>query len=437
MPPPAQQPLPSRGSTREAVALIEVGHTTISAAARRLLLAVFTLAIAMVPVTESAGVRELVLEAVRSARQSAPASAGPALWRRIVARNRMVLSAIAGFERRLEEESAIGRALRPPAQSLLAGWLDAGNERVYIGHDGWLFFRDDVEYVTGPGFLHSRQIAKRIESAAEWTAPPSPDPRGALMAFHQDLQARGVTLIVMPTPVKPTVHPESLAADARRVSAPLHNASYVAFIAELRRRGVLVFDPTEALVAARRTGAPYLATDTHWRPEAMEAVADLAAAFVMSHARLPDAGDPGYRLERVEAQNTGDTARMLDLPRVSALYPPETVWLRRVVQADGSPWRSSRESDVLVLGDSFSNIYSLASMEWGTSAGFVEQLSYTLRRPVDRLIQNDDGAFATRALLQQDPARLIGKRVVLYQFAVRELAQGDWKVLPVSVSGER
>ena len=79
------------------------------------------------------------------------------------------------------------------------------------------------------------------------------------------------------------------------------------------------------------------------------------------------------------------------------LFPPEAVWLRRVLQPDGSPWRPSRDADVLVLGDSFSNIYSLESMGWGDSAGFVEQLSYVLRRPVDRLVQNDEGAFATRA----------------------------------------
>jgi alginate O-acetyltransferase complex protein AlgJ len=69
-------------------------------------------------------------------------------------------------------------------------------------------------------------------------------------------------------------------------------------------------------------------------------------------------------------------------------------------------------------------------MGWGTSAGLVEQLSYALRRPVDRLAQNDDAAFATRAMLARDPGRLEGKRVVIYQFAARELASGDWAILP-------
>jgi len=196
---------------------------------------------------------------------------------------------------------------------------------------------------------------------------------------------------------------------------------YGAFVNDLRRDGVLVFDPSEALAAARRTGPQYLATDTHWRPETMEVAAERLGDFIAAHVGLPVIADPGYRLERPEVRNTGDIARMLDLPDDARLFPPETVWLRRVLQADGSPWRSSRDADVLLLGDSFSNVYALESMGWGTSAGLAEQLSYTLRRPVDRLVQNDEGAFATRAMLRQDPGRLDGKRVVVYQFAAREL----------------
>jgi alginate O-acetyltransferase complex protein AlgJ len=85
---------------------------------------------------------------------------------------------------------------------------------------------------------------------------------------------------------------------------------------------------------------------------------------------------------------------------------------------------------VLVLGDSFANIYSLESMGWGTSAGLVEHLSHQLERPVDRMVQNAAAAFATREMLARaGPQRLASKRVVIYQFAVRELAFGDWKRL--------
>ncbi len=163
----------------------------------------------------------------------------------------------------------------------------------------------------------------------------------------------------------------------------------------------------------------------------MEAVAEALARFIEQHAGPLETGDPGYRIERVEARNTGDIARMLDLPVGASWFPSERVWLRRVLQPDGSPWRPSRSAEVLLLGDSFTIIYSLESNGWGTSAGFAEQLSYALRRPVDRLVENGGGAFATRAVLLRDLDRLEGKRVVVYQFANRELAFGDWKVLPL------
>jgi alginate O-acetyltransferase complex protein AlgJ len=103
--------------------------------------------------------------------------------------------------------------------------------------------------------------------------------------------------------------------------------------------------------------------------------------------------------------------------------------------ADGEPWRPSRSADVLLLGDSFTNIYSLATMGWGEAAGFAEQLSHALQRPIDRIVQNDQAAHATRAMLARDLSsgddRLAGKRVVVWQFAARELAAGDWKIIPL------
>lgn len=437
------QPLPAGGHGREVVALIEIEHTIVSALVVRLLMAFFLTAIAVVPVAEVAVARVHAEESIAVAwahlsnvpgevRSYLAQAAGSSAWQRLVSTNRIALTGLSGFELALENESFIARTLRPPAQLLMTGWLGAGNERVYPGHDGWVFYRQDVEYITGRGFLDPAQIRQRIAEAPEWTNPPEPDPRQAILQFKRDLDARGITLVVMPAPLKPGVHPEMLSRRYSDVTGILHNPSYRAFVEDLERNGVLVFDPSHALAAGRGSGPQYLATDTHWRPETMESVAGLAADFVLAHAALPVTADPGYRIERVEVGSHGDIARMLDLPDAAALFPPEAVWLRRVLLPDGSAWRSTREADVLLLGDSFSNIYSLESMGWGTSAGFAEQLSYSLRRPVDRLTQNDQGSFATRAVLQREPGRLDGKRVVIYQFAARELADGDWKVLPIT-----
>ena len=439
-----EPPLPSATPTREEIARIEVGHTNVTPGVRRALVWGFLAAIGIVPLVEIvAGAREdtaasawshlaaLPVQAGRHLAGADPQTAGTGDWRRIISANRQVLSAFSEFERALDQQSVLGRAFRRPAQALLTGALGAGNERVYPGRDGWLFYRPDVEYVTGPGFLDPAQARRRVAAADEWSAPPSPDPREALLDFERNLEARGITLVLMPTPVKPGVHPEMLAAGAGTDGDVLQNPSYDAFVSELRDAGLLIFDPGRALAAARRGGPQYLLTDTHWRPEAMEAIAGLLAGFIRAHVPLPDVPDPGLRVQQMEVRNTGDTARMLDLPEGRDLFPPETVWLRRILQPDGTLWRSSREADVLLLGDSFSNIYSLESMAWGTSAGFAEQLAYTLRRPIDRIVQNDEAAFATRAILRDQPGRLDGKRVVIYQFAARELAFGDWRILPL------
>lgn len=433
--------LPSGGPNREEIAKIEVADTRVTLAVARWLVAFFLAGIATVPFIEVAAARpprvdnrggiwsqfaELPQE-IRS-HLFGGAKPGATLWRRVVSANREVLSRLSSFERALDDESLLGRMLRRPAQRAMAGWLGSGNERVYIGRDGWLFYRPDVEYVTSQRFLDPVQLERRVAAASEWASPPQPDPREALVRFHRDLQARGIRLIVMPTPVKPGVHPEMLASGADSTGV-LQNRSFPEFVADLSRAGLLVFDPGDRLATARSAHPQYLKTDTHWLPATMETVAELLGTFIEAHVPIPAAADPAYRLERLEVRNSGDTARMLDLPENDPLFPPETVWLRRVLRPDGSAWRSSRTADVLLLGDSFSNIYSLDSMGWGTSAGFAEQLSYVLRRPVDRLVQNDEGAFATRAMLQREPSRLDGKRLVVYQFSARELAFGNWQVI--------
>jgi hypothetical protein len=427
---------------REEIAKIEVGQTAVSPGVARALAVFFLAAIAVVPLFETLGqqwtaapatawtrLASLPGRVVDGARTDATLGT-PGRWNRAVAANRVALADMAAFEDALEDESLLGRTLRPGAQLVLAGGLRAGNERVYIGRHGWLFFRPDTEYVTSAGFLDPRRLGRRVAAASEWTAPPQPDPRLAIVDFHRQLETRGITLVVMPTPVKPSIHPEQFAAAYEKHRGPLQNPSYDAFVADLERAGVLVFDPAPALATARLSGWQYLATDTHWRPETMEVVVSQLAGFLRRRVPLPDVTPPGYRIEERSVSNTGDTAAMLDLPAGQTLYPPEDAWIRQVREADGGPWRSSRDADVLVLGDSFSNIFALESMGWGSSAGFVEHLSFALSRPIDRIIQNDDAAHATRSLLAQaGAARLTGKRVVLWQFATRELAFGDWKLI--------
>jgi len=122
---------------------------------------------------------------------------------------------------------------------------------------------------------------------------------------------------------------------------------------------------------------------------------------------------------------------MLKLPEGQTVFAPQTVTTRAVVDGAGADWEPDEKADVLLLGDSFTNVYSLDAMGWGTAAGLGPHLALALGRPVDVIAQNDSGAFATRQALARELAggsdRLKGKRVVIWELASRELAVGDWK----------
>ena len=418
-------------AARVAQAHAEVGQTTISRGVALALTVAFGAVSAAVPVTQ-AWVAPEVLRLAPAAAGIPPDGDGPSLVARVIRGNRRALTAILRLTDGLEDASLLARRLRPAVQLLLTRSLGAGTERVYIGRDAWLYYAADVRHVTGRGFLDEDQLARRAASGDSLADAPAPDPRPALLAFHAALARRGITLVLLPTPVKPSIHPEYLGLEAP--VAPVRNASFAQFAEELREAGVLLFDPAPVLAALVGPGNPaYLARDTHWRPEAVQTVARELARFLERETPLAERAPVAYRTRTVRVSNQGDTAALLDLPPTQQRYPTEEVALLQPVTPDGQPWRPEPSAEVLLLGDSFTNIYSLAAMGWGAGAGLAEQLSVALDRPVDRLVQNDDGAFATRAALARELARgrdrLTGTRVVVYQFATRELTHGDWRLI--------
>jgi len=436
---------------REQAAREQVGVTRISRVTAWVLTLAFLLLIGLIPLAQQAQDVRAFLEEQRPTwlpRALDLLSALPAmgdelrtgdghLFARILSSNRVLLREMNRLEDDLEDASALGQVVRPGMQTALAR-IGVGNEQAYVGRDGWLFFRPGLDYLTGPGFLEPRQLARRAAAAESWQEPPQPDPRRAIIDLHRQLAARDIRLVVVPTPVKAMIHPERFSGSLDG-GKPLNNASFRVFVEALDAAGVLVFDPIPTLMQAKAEegSAQFLATDTHWRPESMQRVAEDLAAFLTERALLPDTRPAGYRAVEERVANLGDITRMLDLPAQQRLFPEESATVRQVRDDRGDLWRADADADILLLGDSFSNIFSLEAMGWGEAAGFAEHISLALQRPLDRIARNDQAAFAPREILARDMARghdrLQGKRVVVYQFAARELAVGDWKMIDLAL----
>ena len=199
------------------------------------------------------------------------------------------------FENKIDDESAIVLALRPKYQLAVWNLFSDPGEKVVLGaagdcigagcgrdtaaaSDRWLFYRQDVEFLVQPSPLDVRSA--KLDN-----------PVKAIERFRDQLKAKGVELLVVVTPGKPSIYPERLTgknSDAAGTAANLENA--VGFqshgkkiLDSLTRAGFNTVDLYTPLLAAKSRdsveGPLYLNDDTHWTPRGAElAAAEIAAA---------------------------------------------------------------------------------------------------------------------------------------------------------------
>jgi alginate O-acetyltransferase complex protein AlgJ len=392
--------------------------TDVSRGLARVMVGLFVLGIFAVPVTQ---------ELMQHARGDD--SVLPELFR-----HKPTRASLRQFEDDLEQASYAKDWVQPRVQAQLTRWGRVGNKKAVVGRDGWLYYKPGIQLVGGPPFLAPGTLAGRVRAAEEAGAPPlAADPRPAILAFARALAARGVALVLFPVPDKAMLQPRELHGRGPDGELPIpRNPSWGRFVDEMTAAGVTVFDASPRLL---RAGEPrYLVQDTHWTPEWMHAVAAELGGIVARAGRLPPPPAPAtwHEVER-PVSRVGDIVDMLKLPEAQAVFAPQTVTTRAVVDAKGADWEPDEKADVLLLGDSFTNVFSADAMGWGAAAGLGPHLAVALGRPVDVIAQNDSGAFATRQALARelggDHDRLTGKRVVVWEFASRELAVGDWKAV--------
>ena len=339
-------------------------------------------------------------------------------------------------EETLEDESFISKWLLPRAQGMLVR-IGVGNEQVYLGQKDeqgkpWLFYRPDVDYLSSKGFLDPGLQRVRARAGDASSEAVQPDPVRAIVDFENQLAARNIQLVIMPMPVKPMIQPEKLNAIYNRSTPELQNPSYSQFLQSLKENRILVFDPTPILKHRKQiTGkSQFLETDTHWTPDAMRFVAGELATFLKRD--ILAAGQSEYFLREKTIQNLGDTAGMLSLTDNQKLFGQQSVKISQVFDAQNKLWKSDKNAKILLLGDSFCNIYSLAGMGWGEGAGFGAQLSAWMQQPVDAVVVNAGGSHTSRQRLlgemTRDRNRLKNKQVVIWEFSMRDLLIGDWKI---------
>jgi SGNH hydrolase-like domain, acetyltransferase AlgX len=306
------------------------------------------------------------------------------------------------FERRLEDSSLAARAARPWMQlAWFTGFQNAG-ETVIVGRDGWLFYRPDMRYLVEP--------------------PPPADPLQAILAFRDQLAARGIRLMVLAVPGKPSIYPEELTS--RVDGTRLFRSPTLDLLASLHRAGIEAPDLFHEL---RHLGhRSYLLRDTHWSAEAARLAADSVAHRIRELGWVAP-GAVEYTERPILAQRQSDIVRMIRNPQIEDYFPKEPVPCFQVWRKDtGELYRDDPDSPVLLLGDSFLRIYQT---DQPRAAGFIAHLARSLHRPLASIVNDGGASTLVRQELSRRSALLRGKKLVIWEFVERDLRFGTegWK----------
>lgn len=285
------------------------------------------------------------------------------------------------FEKKVEDENALVLAVRPRYQLAVWNIFNDPGEKVVLGNgEGrWLFYRQDVEFLVQPSPLDVRSA--KLDN-----------PVAAIMKFRDQLKAKGVELLVVITPGKPSIYPERLTGSV--INSAGHGK---AILDSLTKLGLNTVDLYTPLLAAKaddaKLGPLYLNDDTHWTPRG----AELAAGEIAKKVReMADAGavDIGEKsIDYVASDSVAD--RMGDIGEMSGLNKFNVF---KVQQVTGHVVSQQNINERIGIARSYANCRDSLMKECPGAFEFDDPCFLAKEHPCD-----EDDAACVRALTKSCP----------------------------------
>jgi hypothetical protein len=240
------------------------------------------------------------------------------------------------------------------------------SEKVLIGPNNWLFYRAVVE---------QEEINIELNPEAAWS-----NMYASILKLNKVLAARGITLVMMPCPMKNSVYPEFLPASAPRRPNPTGLERYRKFLQE--HPEVVTLDTFPLLTKLKESSQVYYKTDFHWTDPAG---AQMARELVNTLGSLSGIGELWTepiktRMEKMTAGGENNSLGLLrpieedapslrtdrsQMPTGEYTYTKEAnEWTYRTKSADTSKLLPC----TVMFGDSFADAFTRA----GFTAYFTE-----------------------------------------------------------------
>jgi alginate O-acetyltransferase complex protein AlgJ len=236
--------------------------------------------------------------------------------------------------------------------------FSTGRKGVLIGSDGWLY--SDEEFNKAPNF--EAEIQEKVQYIVD---------------VKKTLKDKGIRLLVVPIPAKARVYPEFL---GRYLIPDYWKPVYSAFLASLEQKGVWAVDTLTALESAKKEGAVFIKTDTHWTPLGAQAVAKSIQSVTKS---LSLTRVQTTRLESIRKEYSGDLAKFIPLGRYGAIKTEFLEVPRVEISSSSSGLLGDTPIEVALVGTSYSA---------NTNFGFDDELKSVLGLDVLNLALEGKGA---------------------------------------------
>ena len=354
------------------------------------------------------------------------------------------------FEKKVEDENALVLAVRPRYQLAVWNIFNDPGEKVVLGASGdcigkscgrdtamasdkWLFYRQDVEFLVQPSPLDVRSA--KLDN-----------PIQAILKFREQLKAKGVELLVVVTPGKPSIYPERLTAAGIDDAGANTMGHGKAILDSLARLGLNTVDLYTPLLTAKaddaKLGPLYLNDDTHWTPRGAELAANVIAKKVseLAESGIVDIGEPSMEFVASDsiADRMGDIGEMSGLNKFNVFkvqrVTGHVVSQQEVTERDSvtydttrTPFKDDfRKAKILILGDSFSRIYQTDAP---VNAGWIAHFAKEMGRPVASIVSDGGASTLVREKLARKAGVLKGKKLLIWEFVERDLRFGaeGWK----------
>ena len=336
-------------------------------------------------------------------------------------KNQSLNEHLKSFEKNLET-ALFAETPRKLTQSTLSlSPLKEGNRNVRIGKDGWLFLDDAIESLTGQGPFHDEPFPFKKDGNS---------PVDAIKRFADQLDNFGARLILVSIPSKAMIYPEKI---NHNIKGPISHPDAQRLVSELNSLPNLdVLDITRSLFNLKKEKKVFLKQDTHWTPEAMEE----AAKIIANHIKSMDINIDKVNLNPKQKEGRkayGDLVEKINI--WDGAFNQESV-IAKPIKGN----TRDRNSEIILLGDSFTNIYSSnEGLGWGNNAGLPEHIASNVGTPIDVISINGGGATEVRKKLAQrrgSSEDMKNKKVVIWAITCRDLFLSQEQCIDRNISWE-